>query len=92
MSDKLSKTDILLETFIQCISFAEENKNEQIDELEEIEIFWENLEGMEFSVDANLIEVTKGMADKINELSHFIRSTLDPTKCYPDGIPDIATE
>lgn len=92
MSEKLSKTDILLETFIQCISFAEENKSEEIESLEEIETFWENGEGMEFSIDADLIQTTKDMADKINELSHFIRSTLDPTKCYPDGIPDISTE
>lgn len=93
MSDKpYNQTESLIETAIQCLEWAEENKGDcHIDELETIECFWENAEGMEFSTEENLLEVCQKLINKVHELSNFINKNMDLTKCYPDGGPALAT-
>lgn len=88
MGETLSKTEILLEKCEQCVSWARENPNEEINELTVLETFWENQQGMEFSTEEDFLEVAESMAAKIRELSAFINQNLDPTKCPPEGIPD----
>lgn len=92
MSEKaLNKTEALIETAIQCLSWAEENKDDcHIEELEAVECFWENGNGMEFSTEENLFKVTEKLIDSIHELSNFINNYMDCSKCYQEGVPSLA--
>lgn len=90
MTKYLTKTEILLEKFEQCLVYAKEYPHEEIADLIAIETFFENEDGMEISTEADFFEVTDAMAEKIRELSRFIKQNIDPKKCHPDGIPDLA--
>lgn len=83
----LNRIEVLEETLHQCISWAEDNKEQVIDELTEQEVFWENGDGMEWTQTVNLFDTCKQMVEHIRDLSEFINKNFDPSKRLSEGMP-----
>jgi len=52
----MNKLEISIETVRQILGWAKENKSEEIELLDEVEVIFENQSGEEISVSANIYE------------------------------------
>ena len=87
----LNKTEIIVEKLNQCIPWAQENPEEQIQWLSDCEVFWETPEGMEFSESIDFLDTVEEAIEVIHQLSDFINENIDPKNCLPNGVPALAT-